>query len=194
MTAEEFLTRFTDQTVTRYDLSRQCVRKGWRYATDAAILCCIKTGEPDFEPVREDGRPSRFPDVYSVVRQHESVFADPSQFVPLHRTPCASCNDTGTISFKCDRCGGSGICCCRCGDEHDCTYCDGSGNDEDDCRECQLTIKPGVYIAAKYVRKIADIPGVVISHHPEKRCSPFLFQFDGMAGQGVVCHRLDDHK
>ena len=193
MTAEEFLKRFSDPTYSRYDLTKQCVRNGWRYATDARILCRIKTNEPDCEPVREDGSKSRFPDVAGVMKPHEEAFGFPSEFSTLTRIPCKVSNDTGLVTVSCDRCGGSGICECRCGDEHDCGYCDGVGHDEENCEECWLVIAPGVRIAAKYEKKIADIPGAVIRHLINGRCSLFLFEFDGMAGQGLVCHHRDDN-
>lgn len=191
-TAEELLKPFTDPDACRYGLQHQWIENGWRMATDGRVAVRIKTGEPDFKPTDDEGRPLKFPNMESIFKQWESHFESQLAFNPMEQQQCGVCDTTGRMSRICEECDGDGrVTCHTCEHEHECDNCDGTGDAVVPCESCKnITVTSTREIDTLFWYRIQRLGEVSMRHVKDQ--SLFIFKCGDLLGQGIVMHRKTD--
>lgn len=189
---ELLLNPFMAEDAWRWGTNHQCVKDGWRMATDGRVAIRVKTDEADWQFTNDQGKPVRFPSFSGIFDPYIETFTNRNLFAPMVRRQCGACDSTGRTSGVCIECGGSGNSFCHhCEHEHDCDECDGTGTSAIQCAFCEdLQITETDRIDRKYWYAIQSLPDVGIKHID--KLSLFVFAIDGHIGQGVVMHKTID--
>lgn len=193
---------FCDDESIRVNMSIPWVKDGFRYATNSRIMVMQFTGEPD---TPEGEKP--FPNAASVRDSFLNVNANTPW--PESFPDCPTCGKSGMVEvFECGNCGGMGYQECNLGHEHDCDFCDGTGNAKgrfrrgesrfdicDDMRRCAVKIG-GRSFQRYLIRMIEDhLPGpFVYAVKSESEDNPAIMVIECGEGIRAILAGLDDKR
>lgn len=179
---------FVSGETSRYGLQHQWVLDGWRMASDSRIGVRVLTGEPNYQWMSDEGYTPRVPRMESIFAPYADILINEHLFTPINIQDCAECSSTGRVMSFCDECAGDGdVRCSHCDHVSECVKCKGKGQLLVHCSSCDdMPVSESHSIDCLYRYKIQALPHVRICHVEKKDVSLFLFDVDGMPGQGIV--------